>query len=424
VPYLRQAGQQAARRGVYQEAVAFYEQALHALQQLPDNREVSEQAIDLRFDLRDALMPLDDSRRIRDHLRQAEVLAEALGDQRRLGQIAGYMAFCLRDLGDPDGSLASAQRALPIAAALGDVSRQVAANISMGEVYLSALSDYRRAAAVFRRSVEMLRGALPESFGTAYRQSVISHANLAMCLAELGAFAEGQVHGEAALRLAEAAEHPYSLAQACAAVGYFYLRQGALPQAIRVLERGWALSEAVHLPLSTRLCTARLGVAYALSGRVPEALPLLEWALEQAMAMRRTSLYPLLAVRLGEGYMLAGRVAEAIPLGKQAFEAAQGQEQQGYQAYALRLLGEIAAHGDPPEIEQATAHYQHALALAEEIGMRPLQAHCHHGLGTLYAETGQREQARAELSAAVEMYHAMEMKFWLPQVEAALAIVH
>jgi tetratricopeptide (TPR) repeat protein len=94
------------------------------------------------------------------------------------------------------------------------------------------------------------------------------------------------------------------------------------------------------------------------------------------------------------------------------------------QSHVKQAVGEIAAHGDPPEIEQATAHYQHALALAEEIGMRPLQAHCHHGLGTLYAETGQREQARAELSAAVEMYHAMEMKFWLPQVEAALAIVH
>ena len=420
VPYLRQAGQQAAQRGVYQEAVAFYEQALHALQQLPDTRAVSEQAIDLRFDLRHALMPLDEPRRILDHLRQAEVLAEALGDQRRLGQIAGYMTFCLRELGDPDGSLASAQRALTIATALGDVSRQVAANLSLGEVYLSALSDYRQAAEVFRRNVEMLHGGLLEHLGTANIPSVTSRASLAMCLAELGAFAEGQAHGEEALRLAAAAEHPYSLAQACAAVGYLYLRQGALPQAIRMLERGRTLSEAVHLPLTTRLCTARLGAAYALSGRVHEALPLLERALEQAVTPRRPLLYPLLAVRLGEGYMLAGRVEEAMPLGQQALKVAQGQEQQGYQAYALRLLGECAAHGHPPEIAQATTYYQHSRALAEELGMRPLQAHCHQGLGTLYAETRQWEQARAELSTAIEMYHAMAMQLWLPQVEATL----
>ena len=55
--------------------------------------------------------------------------------------------------------------------------------------------------------------------------------------------------------------------------------------------------------------------------------------------------------------------------------------------------------------------------------MRPLQAHCHHGLGTLYAKSGQREQARTELSTAIESYRTMEMTFWLPQAEAALAQV-
>ena len=53
--------------------------------------------------------------------------------------------------------------------------------------------------------------------------------------------------------------------------------------------------------------------------------------------------------------------------------------------------------------------------------MRPLQAHCHLGLGTLYAKIGQQEQARAALSTAIAMYRAMEMTFWLPQAEAALA---
>ena len=75
----------------------------------------------------------------------------------------------------------------------------------------------------------------------------------------------------------------------------------------------------------------------------------------------------------------------------------------------------------PRRVEQAEAHYRQALALAEELGMRPLQAHCHRGLGTLYATTGQREQARAELSTAIELYRAMDMTFWLPQAEAALA---
>jgi hypothetical protein len=55
--------------------------------------------------------------------------------------------------------------------------------------------------------------------------------------------------------------------------------------------------------------------------------------------------------------------------------------------------------------------------------MRPLVAHCHLGLGTLYAKMRQREQAHAELSAAIELYRAMDMTLWLPQAEAALAQV-
>jgi tetratricopeptide (TPR) repeat protein len=119
--------------------------------------------------------------------------------------------------------------------------------------------------------------------------------------------------------------------------------------------------------------------------------------------------------------MLAGRLEEAMQLGEQAVEITRTQKQQGYQAYALRLLGDIAAHRTPPAVEEAERQYREALALAEAIGMRPLQAHCHSGLGMLYAKLDQREQARAALATAVDLYAAMEMTFWLPEAEAALA---
>ena len=105
---------------------------------------------------------------------------------------------------------------------------------------------------------------------------------------------------------------------------------------------------------------------------------------------------------------------EAQALAERALTLARERQERGNEAYALRLLGEIAARRDPPESGQAEAHYHQALALAEELGMRPLQAHCHRGLGKLYAMIGQREQARTELAAAIEMYRDMEMTFWLP----------
>jgi hypothetical protein len=100
---------------------------------------------------------------------------------------------------------------------------------------------------------------------------------------------------------------------------------------------------------------------------------------------------------------------------------ARQQKDRGDEALTLYQLGVVHANADPPDIVQAEATYQQAFALAEELGMRPLVAHCHRGLGTVYAAIGQREQARAELSMAVEMYRGMEMTFWLPDAEAALA---
>ena len=85
----------------------------------------------------------------------------------------------------------------------------------------------------------------------------------------------------------------------------------------------------------------------------------------------------------------------------------------------LHLLGEIARASGAPEAEPAETHYRQALVLAEELGMRPLVAHCHLGLGTLYAEVGRQDEARAELSTAIDLYRAMEMTFWLPQAEAS-----
>jgi predicted ATPase len=424
VTYGRQAGAKAVQRSALREAAAAFEQALAALQHLPDSRATREQAIDLRFDLRNVLHPLIEDWRILHHLRQAEPLAEALGDQHRLGHLAGYLSVCLRRLGQVDEAVACAQRALAIATALGNIGLQVATNSFLGELYLWILNDYRQAAEVFRRNVEILHGALlRERFGTTNVQSVVCRAQVARCLAELGAFAEGRAYAEDALRLAETIDHPYSFLWVCNGVGHFFLRQGALAQAIQMFERGLALPEAANFSGIFRQCHASLGAAYALSGRVSEGLPLLERELEWWQPPHTGGLQPLFPVWLGEGYVLAGRLEEAMRLGQQALKVTRTHKQQGYQAYALRLLGDIAARRTPPQVEVAEDYFRQALTLADALGMRPLQAHCHLGLGTLYVKTGMREQARAELTTAIALYHTMDMTLWLPQAEDALAQV-
>jgi tetratricopeptide (TPR) repeat protein len=156
-------------------------------------------------------------------------------------------------------------------------------------------------------------------------------------------------------------------------------------------------------------------------GASPRVWCWLEQGLEQEVARGIPGLLAPLVVLLSQAYLLAGRLEEARQRAAQALDHARQYKQRGQQAWALWLLGESTARQASPAVEPAIGHYRQALALAEELGMRPLQAHCHRGLGTLYAQTGQRELARTALSAAIVLYQTMAMTFWLPQTEATLA---
>lgn len=168
---------------------------------------------------------------------------------------------------------------------------------------------------------------------------------------------------------------------------------------------------------------AALGYTYAFAGRIAEALPLLEQAEQTGAAMGSMGGQSLRVGYLSEAYLLAGRMPEAVQLAGRALNLARAHKERGYQAWALRLLGEIAVRQAPPGSKLADNHYQQALALAEELGMRPLVAHCHLGLGRLYDQTGRGEQARTSLATAIDLYRAMGMVFWLSQAKAALAQV-
>jgi tetratricopeptide (TPR) repeat protein len=154
-----------------------------------------------------------------------------------------------------------------------------------------------------------------------------------------------------------------------------------------------------------------------MSNKVEQAFPFLEKAVDAAASMKRRSDQALWLVHLGEAHLAMGRTDDASSCAEQAIELAGNFREKGNQAYGLRLLGEIAAHSAPLEAEKAEAYYRQAIALAEELGMRPLVAHCHLGLGKLYRRAGKSEQADSHLTTAATMYREMKMSFWLEQVE-------
>jgi class 3 adenylate cyclase/tetratricopeptide (TPR) repeat protein len=418
VTYCQQAGTRAFDRAAFWEAVAAFEQTLQALAHLPEDGHTQGQVIELRHALASALSHLGEYGRCRALLGEAETLARSLGDRARLGRVLATMADVLRLTGDPDGAIAAGQQALELAAGLGESTLQEQASLRLGRVCYS-LGDFGRVAELLRWNVET---ADRKSDRLRTNVRIESQAWLARTLSVLGAFAEGRRHGEEALRLATLSGRGNTPIIVHLCLGNVYLVQGDLENAIRVFEQGLALCRASGNRNALRTIVAGLGYASALQGRLAEGRALVEEGISENIrtgARQR----PLLVAWLSEVCRLAGRSEEAWQHAHRALGLARQFKDRGDEAHALHQLGTVHACADPPDTTQAEAHYQQALALAEELGMRPLMAHCHLGLGRLYGQTGRDEQARAALSAAIALYRAMDMTFWLPQAEATLAQV-
>src|SRR5262249_31773397 len=184
--YGRQAGEKALARSAHREAVGYFEQALAALLHLPESRDTHEQAIDLRFALRTALIPSGDSGRSLAALREAEALAVALDDPRRLGQVSRFLSLHFYLMGDYDQTIAAGQRTLALATASGDVVLRVLAHQYLGYAYQDQ-GDYRRAIDYLRQAVTFFEGVRRlERFGAVFLPAVSSRVHLAACHAELG----------------------------------------------------------------------------------------------------------------------------------------------------------------------------------------------------------------------------------------------
>ena len=422
VSYLRQAGAKAFARSANREAAAYFEQALTALSHLPETRETAEQATDIRFDLGNALYPLAEFTRIERYLREAEALARGLDDQRRLGWVLVYM--CRHHLisgGHVTDVRTFVQRVDVIAETLGDVPLQVAAQY-YGAFVCHASGDYRGTEHVCRRLTQLLQGdRIRERFGLSALPAMWSRAYWARALAERGVFDEGDDQGQEAVRIAEAVDHQFSVIFACLGHAYVHSVRGDLSQATRLLERALAVGRDWNITLMTPVVLASMGHAYAWSGRVGEGVSLLQQALAAHESAGIAWLQTMSLVQLGEAYLLADQVENARACADRAVMLARERGESGHEAWALRLLGEIASHHDRLEdVATARAHYGAAMALATELEMRPLEAHCHLGLGRLYRRTGTPEQAQEHLATATAMYGKMGMTYWLEKLEKGM----
>jgi DNA-binding NtrC family response regulator/tetratricopeptide (TPR) repeat protein len=401
--HLRQAGRKAFARAANLEAVAYFEQAVMTLEHVPESRDKLVHGVDLRFELRNALWALGQLARGLEYLREAESLAEALGDKRRLARLAAHTGGNYLVLGETDRALHYGEQALSLAATLDDFELQIDANQFRGVLY-SSLGDYPRAVQFLERSITALvgdrgRGRFSEFY------AVHGRTWLVWSLSELGKFHDARTRADEGTRIAEGSNHPHNLVAASWADGYLNLTKGDYGAAVAALEHSLAVCRATNIAVWLRPCMALLGHAYALGGRVPDAVPLLEQAVRHAdennVGLAAWETY------LGEAYLLAGRLDEAGRLAGHSLGLARERKERGFEAYALRLTAEIAVrYGRVAEAEES---YHRALALAAGLGMRPLTAHGHVGLGALHFRTGNLQRADEHRLAASALISQLDV---------------
>jgi predicted ATPase len=414
VRYAREAGAKMLAGVAGREAVGFFETALTALGHLDDRAEHRALAVDLRDEMYNALVPLGEHARVLEVLREAAELAERLGDDRRLARTLALLSNTLHHDGNLPAAIEAGERAVSSAERAGEPDLEAVARFSIGSAF-RALGDYRRAEALLRKTLSLLGGASAgETLGLAGLASVVSRSHLAWSLAELGEFPEARRLAAEAIAIASERRHAYSQAQAHLGLGGTLLRQGRMAEALPILERGLALSR--EAPVLTPPLAGDLGVVYALSGRLSAGLELAERAVAQAERFGRRGRLSLIVTHLGEIRFLAGELDDAARDARRALELAKTHGERGNEVYALRLAALAAAERDPPEGDAALERYGDALVLAGELGMRPLAARCHLGLGRLLRRLGEVAEAERHVGLAAELLRALDMQFWLDRL--------
>jgi class 3 adenylate cyclase/tetratricopeptide (TPR) repeat protein len=411
VRYSRAAGHRALARHAHRAAVGYFEQAISALAQRPGDAASTALAIDLRLELRYALGPLGQYRRVFELLAEARQLAETAGDRARLGLVSCVLCNHATLRFELPEALAHGTRALDLAAALDDAALATATHAMMTLAYY-LVGDHRRAAEAGRQAAQAEGDVWRERFGLVVPPPVYGPSVASWALAELGEFAEAERLAARALAAAEALEHPHSIAFARMALGIVHLRQGAPAAAAAELERAMALAEREDLPAVFLEVAGPLASAYAQAGRAPDALSLLERGVARAVELRHRLGHALRSGGMAEALLAAGQVHDAAPLAKLYVQLSRAVGTRGVLGWALRLLADAATHAEPPDVETAEPALAEALALADELGMEPLRARALLTRGELLRRLGREAEACASVADAAARFRGLGMTSW------------
>jgi class 3 adenylate cyclase/tetratricopeptide (TPR) repeat protein len=420
VDYLREAGAKAYTRGTLGAAVARTEEALDIGNRLPQSPENMRRAIDVRLALHPPLFVRGELARLLELHTDAEQIARQLGDQPRLGRVLQRLAVYSWVNAAYSRATEYARNALEIGTRISDLRLRVMSNYVLAEIH-QATGSYRAAIDLFLGNIEEPEAtAARDLLGFTFPPYVGSLGFLAWCHGYLGDFDVAAAFGERAVQVADELDHPQAQVTASMLHALPLIEQGKFVQARPWCERG--------VELGKKNGSAWLGAAYsglglvlARSGNVRDGLSCLERGATFQETVKMNYHLPLFYLNWAEGWRIAGEPQNAKRTADRALQLAVAVGERGNEARALHALGQISASAEQPDVESARNLLECAMALAGDLGMRPLVAHCEASLANLYRRANESKKAQAHFTTATTMYREMDMQFWLKQAEAEMS---
>ena len=419
VDYGFKAGGRANQRSAHNEAIVHFRRALEALAQLPLERSNTERAIDIRLGLRVALAAAGKHLEILACLEEAEALAKSIDSKHRLALINISKCTILSVLGPLDAAIDAGELGCKISDELDDPASALSASYALGQAYWYR-GDLEHAAEILLPSATRVSsGVRHRNAGTTGSATVLCVGCLANTYSFLGRFEQAFAASAAALAAAAETKRPYDLSYARIARGLAYLTKGEFAPAIEDFEEGLRICRTGEIHLLVPATARYLARAYAYVSRTDEALPLIEEALRLSNAQKLGSLQAWCESSFAFAHLAAGSWREAEKAASLALEHARRHGYRPVEVLALRTLALALARSTPSELARAEGLCHEALAIADKIAMRPEVAHCRAELAQIIAQDGRRAEAQPELAAAIKLYRAMGMTWYIAQAEAA-----
>jgi class 3 adenylate cyclase/tetratricopeptide (TPR) repeat protein len=407
--YLRHAGTKAFAQSAHRAAAGRLEQALMALERLPRTRDTIENMIDTKLALRNTLLSVGEVGTVLQHLRDAAALCDTIADQGRAAWISAYMSTALWSMGRYAEAIETTLHTQHVSGEIGDRQLSVYSDMALTLIYHS-LGRYTDGVIAGTKAVDALAGdRLRERFNIPSLPSVAARTWLVSCLAEVGEFARAAPLAREALDVAREVGEPWTLVNAYLGLAILHIREGEIDTAGEILGNGLEICRRFNIDVWFGPIALLCGHVATIERRLDDALAFLSRGLEQVRISGVRFYHSSGVIWMSEAKLAGGDIDEARRLAEEALRDCERFGEQGNEAYALRLLGDVASRDRRQHGAIAEDWYFRGLALAESLEMRPLIAQCHLSLGRWAAERHKPVLAVEHLSAAVTLFTQLGM---------------